>query len=356
MSSHEKLQKVLKCRDSIPSLATVVVLDADAADRGVLPFEKVLERADEVSGRNARSAARRGADRRACDGDVHVGDDRDAEGHLLLAPQHGLQALRPRAGAAGDRRGRRVPLLPAALPHVRPLPRDARLRLLGRHVLLRAEPVDRDARGRDAGSATVDLHQRPKKWMQLYEGSGRRSTWSRPTTRRSRAAVRLTAAAGCGGASRPRATSIPEIFRFFQRHGVELMSGFGMTEATGGITMTPPGRYRDDSLGLALPGIELALADDGELVVRGPYVMMGYLGEGGLEPALDADGWFHTGDLFEMDADGHVRLVDRKKEIYKNVKGETIAPQRIENLFRDFESVGRVFLVGDHRPYNTALI
>ncbi len=129
-----------------------------------------------------------------------------------------------------------------------------------------------------------------------------------------------------------------------------------MTEATGGITMTPPGRYRDDSLGLPLPGIEVRLADDGELLIRGPYVMLGHLDPPPGEDPFDDEGWLHTGDLMEQDSDGYFRIVDRKKEIYKNVQGQTIAPQRIENLFRDFESVGRVFLVGDHREYNTALI
>jgi acyl-CoA synthetase (AMP-forming)/AMP-acid ligase II len=117
-----------------------------------------------------------------------------------------------------------------------------------------------------------------------------------------------------------------EVFRFFQRNGVELLSGFGMTEATGGITMTPPGGYRDDSLGCALPGIELRVASDGELLVRGPYVMEGYLEPSGGDPGFDGEGWFHTGDLMEQEEDGFLRLVDRKKEIYKNIKGETIAP------------------------------
>jgi ribosomal protein S18 acetylase RimI-like enzyme len=129
-----------------------------------------------------------------------------------------------------------------------------------------------------------------------------------------------------------------------------------MTEATGGITMTPPGRYKEDSLGPALPGIELALADDGELRIRGPYVMRGLLKPPDGKQPFDDGGWFPTGDLMEQDADGFIRIVDRKKEIYKNISGQTIAPQKIENLFRDFDSVGRIFLVGDHRSYNTALI
>ncbi len=91
-------------------------------------------------------------------------------------------------------------------------------------------------------------------------------------------------------------------------------------------------------------------------MIRGPYVMMGYLKDPEGRPSFDPDGWFHTGDLMERDSVGQFHMVDRKKEIYKNVKGQTIAPQKVENLFRDFDSVARIFLVGDHRPYNTALI
>ena len=113
----------------------------------------------------------------------------------------------------------------------------------------------------------------------------------------------------------------------------------------GGLIWEPP-----------LPGIEISLAEDGELKIRGPYVMPGLLNPPEGSQPFDADGWFPTGDLMEQDADGFIRIVDRKKEIYKNINGQTIAPQKIENLFRDFDSVGRIFLVGDHRAYNTALI
>ncbi|HXV74863.1 MAG TPA: GNAT family N-acetyltransferase, partial [Candidatus Polarisedimenticolaceae bacterium] len=196
----------------------------------------------------------------------------------------------------------------------------------------------------------------PKKWIQLYESiAALADPVQASDAELSAATQRLTGGRLRWGLSAAGHLD-PDVFRFFQRQGVELMSGFGMTEATGGITMTPPGEYRDDSLGLPLPGIELKLAPDGELCIRGPYVMMGYLDEDGSETSFDDEGWLHTGDLMQQDADGHLRLVDRKKEIYKNIKGETIAPQRIENMFRDFESVGRAFLVGDHRENNTLLI
>ncbi len=147
----------------------------------------------------------------------------------------------------------------------------------------------------------------------------------------------------------------PTIFRFFQSNGIELLSGYGMTEATGGITMTPPGRYVDESIGQALPGIELGFADNGELLLRGPYVTSGYT-----DPQDEAtafkDGWFCTGDIVSRDSAGYLKHVDRKKDIYKNASGRTVAPQRVEGLFADFPEVTRVFAVGDGREYVTLLL
>lgn len=147
----------------------------------------------------------------------------------------------------------------------------------------------------------------------------------------------------------------PDIFKFFQKYGVELMSGFGMTEATGGITMTPPGKYVENSLGEPLPGIKAKLGEDGELMIKGAYVMLGYYHERNSD-ATFIDGWFPTGDIMQQDKNRFYEIIDRKKEIYKNIKGETIAPQKIENYFRDFEYVKQVFLVGDSRQFNTVLI
>jgi hypothetical protein len=128
-----------------------------------------------------------------------------------------------------------------------------------------------------------------------------------------------------------------------------------MTEATGGITMTPPGRHRRGTVGVTLPGIEILRAEDGELLCRGPYLMIGY--DDPEEPERDYETeWFGTGDLVTQDDDGYVTIVDRKKDIYKNVKGQTVSPQRIENMFTEFEEIKRVFLVGDGREYNTLLI
>jgi long-chain acyl-CoA synthetase len=144
----------------------------------------------------------------------------------------------------------------------------------------------------------------------------------------------------------------PKTFRFFQRHGVALCSGFGMTEGTGGITMTPPGDYVEDSVGMPLPGIKIRLGDNDEMQITGPYVA-GYL-DGDKDPGDDS--WLPTGDIFRHRDGGHLQIVDRLKDIYKNSRGQTIAPRRVEQKYTDVPGFERVFLVGDHRNYNVLLI
>ena len=153
----------------------------------------------------------------------------------------------------------------------------------------------------------------------------------------------------------------PRVFRFFQRHGVELCSGFGMTEATGGITMTPPGEYVDNSVGLPLPGIETRLTGEGELQISGIYVAR-YLESDFIASREDGEGssasehWISTGDLFRLLPNGHYEIVDRIKDIYKNSRGQTVAPQRVEQQFAGVPGIKRTFLAGDHRDHNVLLI
>lgn len=150
----------------------------------------------------------------------------------------------------------------------------------------------------------------------------------------------------------------PKVFQFFNRHGVNLCSGFGMTEATGGITMTPPGGYVDNSVGIPLPGVKTRFGDQGELQVAGPYVAR-YLDDPCVEqpqPNECGEYWLATGDLFVVKPNGHYEIVDRIKDIYKNNKGQTIAPRRIEQRFEGVPGIKRTFLVGDGRGFNVLLI
>ena len=190
----------------------------------------------------------------------------------------------------------------------------------------------------------------PLRWTQLYEAAlARAGDADEPLRRSDLDAVlgdRLRWGLSAAGYLDPR------VFRFFHRHGMELCSGFGMTEATGGITMTPPGGYRDGSVGRPLPGIDVRLTDEGEMEIAGAYVGS-YLDDA----YAPGDGhWLATGDIFERDADGHLRIVDRIKDIYKNARGQTIAPRRVEQCYIGVPGIARVFLVGDHRNDNVLLI
>lgn len=154
----------------------------------------------------------------------------------------------------------------------------------------------------------------------------------------------------------------PKVFRFFQANGVELSSGFGMTEATGGITMTPPGDYVDNSTGKPLPGVYTRLKDNGELEISGHYVAR-YLEDappGSIIPYPSSNPkenyWLPTGDIFTISKEGHHEIVDRVKDIYKNNKGQTISPRTIEQKFIGVPGVKHAFLVGDAKPFNVLLI
>ncbi|HSN50753.1 MAG TPA: AMP-binding protein, partial [Bacteroidales bacterium] len=153
----------------------------------------------------------------------------------------------------------------------------------------------------------------------------------------------------------------PNVFRFFNSYGIHLNSGFGMTEATGGITMTPPGRYRDSSVGIPLPGVYTRLTEASELEISGHYIAA-YLEEAGPEDVIpypvsaESDRWLSTGDVFRIGNDGYYEIIDRIKDIYKNNRGQTVAPQVIEKKFHQVPGIKNTFVVGDNRPYNVLLI
>ncbi|MCF6242915.1 MAG: GNAT family N-acetyltransferase, partial [Bacteroidales bacterium] len=151
----------------------------------------------------------------------------------------------------------------------------------------------------------------------------------------------------------------PKIFRFFHKHGISLNSGFGMTEATGGITMTPSDDYTDNSTGIPLPGIQTRLKENGELEIKGHYIAK-YLEDAGPDDIIpypdQEEYWLSTGDIFKIDKNGHHEIIDRVKDIYKNNKGQTVAPLKVEKKFTGVPGIKQTFLVGDGKLYNVLLI
>ena len=149
-----------------------------------------------------------------------------------------------------------------------------------------------------------------------------------------------------------------EVAEWFHAAGMLIVEGYGMTESSAATTVNLPDRFKFGTVGPALPGTELRIADDGELLIRGPGVMRGYHGlpEATAE-TLDEDGWLHTGDIGELDADGFLRITDRKKDLIKTSGGKYVAPQPIEVAFPVICGLASQFVVhGDGRNYVTALV
>ena len=149
----------------------------------------------------------------------------------------------------------------------------------------------------------------------------------------------------------------PEIVEFFRALGVPLTEGWGMSELSNAATFAPPGEARSGAVGRAFPGVEVQLADDGEVLVRGPLVMGGYYKDPELTMAtIDADGWLATGDIGEFDADGFLKIIDRKKELIITSGGKNVSPALVEYELQRHPLIGQACAVGDRRNYVTALL
>jgi long-chain acyl-CoA synthetase len=149
-----------------------------------------------------------------------------------------------------------------------------------------------------------------------------------------------------------------EVLAYFADLGLEICEVWGMSETSCCATCNPRGAVRPGTCGPAVDGCELRLADDGELLVAGPLVMKGYRGDPDkTREAIDEDGWLHTGDVAEIDDDGYMKIVDRKKELIINAAGKNMSPANIEARLKAAHSlIGQAVAIGDRRPYNVALI
>jgi len=147
-----------------------------------------------------------------------------------------------------------------------------------------------------------------------------------------------------------------EIAEFFEALKLPVLEGYGLTESAPLLAANPMHDRRIGSVGIAAKGVELHIAEDGEILARGANIMPGYWKNRKASKETLIDGWLHTGDIGEIDADGYLRITDRKKDIIVNSGGENIAPQRIEGVLVGDEKIDQVVVYGDQKPYLVALI
>ncbi|MGY1691763.1 AMP-dependent synthetase/ligase [Geodermatophilus sp. SYSU D01105] len=170
---------------------------------------------------------------------------------------------------------------------------------------------------------------------------------------------KLRAALGgnCQGAVSGGAPLGERLGHFFRGIGVTVYEGYGLTETTAAAAVNHDAAFRIGTVGRPLPGVDAAIADDGEILIRGGIVMRGYWqNEQATAEVVDADGWFHTGDLGDIDGDGFIRITGRKKEILVTAGGKNVAPAVLEDRLRAHRLISQCIVVGDQRPFIGALV
>ncbi len=204
-----------------------------------------------------------------------------------------------------------------------------------------------------AGRRAVELEQRGEPVPEELQAERERADELVLSGIRRRLGLDRCEVAVCAAAPVP-----PEVLGFFHAIGLPILEVYGLSETSAVTTANPPGRPRIGTVGPPLPGVELRLADDGEVLVRGDMLMRGYrnrpdqTGE-----AIDAGGWLHTGDVGVLDEDGYLRIVDRKKELIINSAGKNMSPANIESAIKAASGlIGQACVIGDGRPYNVALL
>ncbi|WP_433510051.1 AMP-dependent synthetase/ligase [Nonomuraea sp. CA-143628] len=196
------------------------------------------------------------------------------------------------------------------------------------------------SKAESSGGAGLGLRLRHALFDRLVYGKLRTATGGRLT------------AAVCGGSALG-----DRLGHFFRGVGIEVFEGYGLTETSAPCSVNMPGANKIGTVGKPLPGVSIRIADDGEILAKGRHVFLGYWhNDQATAEAIDADGWYHTGDVGELDADGYLRITGRKKEILVTAAGKNVAPAPLEDALRAHPLISQAMVVGDGRPFVATLI
>jgi long-chain acyl-CoA synthetase len=247
------------------------------------------------------------------------------------------------------------------LPHVRPnwffaVPRIWEKLKAGLEAMQAAQPEERRKPVQDAIAAAIErvrLRQRGEPVPDELEAKVAAADEAMFSKLRDMLGLDQVVAVNVGAAPTPA-----DVLEFFHALGIELAELWGMSETCGLGTVNRPGAVKIGTVGPPAPGVEVKLAKDGEVLCRGEFVMLGYRNDPAkTADAIDSDGWLHTGDIGEIDADGYLKIVDRKKELIINAAGKNMSPANIEAAIKSGSPlIGPACCIGDTRPYNTALM
>jgi long-chain acyl-CoA synthetase len=399
--------KVQDVRHLVPALELVVIIDPGTPGNAVDPQAGLLGLGTSVIAYGALLA--RGRDRLATDPSV----ERAIEARRAAVGDESLATIIYTSGTTGEPKGvmlthrNMVSNAEAVVPIFQLTPDDVALTflplshsfertvvnayLMSGLTIVFAESLDTIARDLRATSptlmtvvprvceklqsrvlATIDEASAPRRWLfrtalaRAVERVRRASAGAdalEPIGWRDRLGDRLVFAkvrARLGGRLRLIVTGSAPLQRetgeFFLAAGLPLYEGYGLTETAPALAANRPGRSRLGTVGPAIPGVELRIADDGEILARGPNVMRGYWNRPADTEAVIRDGWFHTGDIGELSADGFLRITDRKKDLLVTSGGKKVAPQPIEARLKQHPLVAEAVVVGDRRRFPAALI
>jgi len=392
VAGHAQLQKIADCRAELPNLQHIICFESHGDDEGVLSLRELSQ-----MGAAAESKYP------------------DYQKDACAAGENDLSTLTYTSGTTGDPKGVKsthrniTSNVVAALQVLDIGPEDSCLSLLplshtfertvGHYVMLHAGATINYAENIDKVPANL-IEVRPtivisvprlfeKIYARVLENAssgsaikGHMFSWARATAEawadqklegkgiprglnwRKRIADRLVFSkleARTGGRIRffisGGAPLNTEIARFFYAAGIPILEGYGITETSPVISVNPMNAPRIGTVGPAIPGVEVKIASDGEILARGPNVMAGYLDDDPLtKEVIDEEGWFHTGDIGELDSENYLKITDRKKDIIVTAGGKNIAPQPIENRVKSNKYVLNAVLVGDNCKFPSILV